>query len=108
MAYLKDIGQMDAIITIRRKTTATSDEYGHTATATNTDTSVYAARSWANKKEGFENEKETQEKRLYFIIRDFDVTEKDVVICESVEYDVIDVDKIWRRGFIKLTVSRKV
>jgi len=109
-AYLKDIGKLDRLLTIRKHSSYTRDRFGHVTAITATDTELYAALSFANRDEKNESDKETTIEYLHFIIRpEIDnLNTKDQALYNSNVYDIINIEEIGRNKFLKLKLKRVV
>ena len=107
MRHFKDIGALDRILTIRKKTDSGSDIYGHPTIESTVDIDVNAAYSFASKDEQNELEKETQYEKLHFVIRYFSgLSLEHKAVFESNVYDIINIMPIGRRYLQKITLKR--
>ena len=107
MRHFKDIGALDRILTIRKKTDSGSDIYGHPTIESTVDTDVNAAYSYAGKDESEEYGKQSEYQFLHFIIRYFDgLTLSDRVIYEDDIYEIVKIEPIGRKRYFKLKVKR--
>ena len=106
MRHFKDIGALDRIITIRKSTSSAADIYGHTTAENTVDTDVNAAYSFAGKDEAGELGKQTEFQYLYFIVRYFSgLTLSDKIVFEDSIYDIVKIEPIGRRRYLKLKVK---
>jgi len=102
--YLSDIGKLDRRIAIR-STTYSQNAFGHNTNPVNTDIAVNAAYSYSGKDEKDELGKETNYQYLHFIIRYMTVLMTSKVVFEGIEYDIVNIEPIGRRRFLKLKVK---
>ncbi|HRG64729.1 MAG TPA: head-tail adaptor protein [Saprospiraceae bacterium] len=104
MRHFTDIGKMDRLITIRNQSAPVANDYGETVSATNTDTTLNAAYSYAGKDETDLLDKQTNIKYEYFVIRYglATVNMRTQLIYESNTYDIVNIEPIGRERFLKI------
>lgn len=106
--YLKDLSALDRKITIQTKDAEIIDEYGHSTGQTYTTREVWGAYSFGSKNESNVLSKESQEQVLYFIIRYTPLTLLEQVIYEGITYDIVNIEPIGRKRFLKITLTKTV
>lgn len=105
------IGALDRQITLRSEAAATTNSLGEVTAVTNTDTNVWAHIINDDRVTGEEhdvNDKQTVVEMRTFVIRYRTVTYSNKIIYNSSVYDIIGIEEIGRRKFLKVKTKRVV
>lgn len=100
-SYLSDLGKLDRVITVMKKVLTSPNEYGHSG-ATYLTTDMNAALSWKHKNEKEQDGKDTSINDKVFIIRYTELSLEDKLSYEGKEYDIINIEEVGRRRFLKI------
>jgi SPP1 family predicted phage head-tail adaptor len=94
---------MDRRIDIQTEST-TTDEFGAETNVWNVVHSVYAQQIFGSSSEREDDEMETNNQRMTFIIRyQPNITTKQRVVVDESVFDIISVDELKRREILKIT-----
>lgn len=104
--YINDIGMLNRRIVLRKKNVITKNDYGHEVSATYTDKSIWACLSFGNKDEEELLDKQTVIEILYFVIWATTVSTSDQIVFNSKTYDIINIEEIGRRNYLKIKVRK--
>jgi len=110
MRHFSDLGKMDRLIYIRNYAIS-NNRLGHNTSTAFSETLINAAYSF-NKGQRDESDiagKQTLIKSEYYIIRwRSDVTLLTKVVSDGIEYDIVNIELIQRKRFLKLEVKRAI
>jgi hypothetical protein len=100
------IGAMDRKIQIKRKLTETLNDLDEVVSATYSTLNVMAAMVENDKDETEVLSKQTVSKMKTFIFRYTTLTYEDLIVYETKEYDIINIDEtMGRKRFLKVKVK---
>lgn len=102
------IGALDTMITVRSEAVTTRNDLDEITAVTNTDTDVWAHVMNNDKDEADVNDKQTVIEHRTFIIRYRTLTYSHKIIHNSASYDIIGIEEIGRRRFLKVRTKRVV
>lgn len=100
--YLSDIGKLDRIVTVLKPDVTTVNDFGHKSN-TYLTTDMNAALSYKQRAEKMISGKDTQIDIKVFIIRYTALSLTDKMRYESKDYDIIDIEEVGRRRYLKVT-----
>lgn len=105
------IGSLDTKISVRTKTATTTNSLGEVTASTNSDTEVWANVQNDDLEKGLEsdvNDKQTNIERRIITIRYRTITYTNQIVIGSNEFDIIGIEEVQRRRFLKIRVKRVV
>ena len=105
------IGALDSKVKVRTKAATVTNALGEVTAATNTDVEVWANVTNDDKEKGFEmdlNDKQTNVERRVITMRYTTLAYTNQIVIGSNEYDIIGIEEMQRRRFLKVQVKRVV
>ena len=105
------IGALDTKVIVRTKTASTTNSLGEVTATTNTDVEVWANVANDDKEKGLEmdlNDKQTNVERRIITMRYMTLAYTNQIVIGSNEYDIIGIEELQRRRFLKVQVKRVV